>query len=136
MNQKKKSRGRPKAPIDEEQLSKLAEIYVSLTEAAYVLGVSRKTLWQRMKEEEELRSAWQAGRARTRAAIRRKQIQEALSGNTAMLIWLGKNLLGQTDKQEQRIEQSIIDKSRPIATALPPGYSLDLPDDDDDEKET
>lgn len=131
MNQKKKSRGRPKAPIDEEQLSKLAEIYVSLTEAAYILGVSRKTLWQRMKEEEELRSAWQAGRARTRAAIRRKQIQEALSGNTAMLIWLGKNLLGQTDKHEQRVEQSNIEKTRPITTALPPGYALDLSDQDD-----
>jgi hypothetical protein len=35
-----------------------------------------------------------------KAALRRRQFQSAMDGNPTMLIWLGKNWLGQTDKQE------------------------------------
>ena len=40
------------------------------------------------------------GRENGKTRIREKQIQMALGGNVAMLIWVGKNMLGQTDKQE------------------------------------
>lgn len=33
-------------------------------------------------------------------SLRRKQLQTALAGNPALLIWLGKNLLKQSDKVE------------------------------------
>ena len=39
------------------------------------------------------------GRARLRQSLRRAQIKSALSGNATMLIWLGKQYLGQSDRQ-------------------------------------
>jgi hypothetical protein len=37
------------------------------------------------------------GRESLKQSLRRAQIKLALSGNAVMLIWLGKNLLGQSD---------------------------------------
>jgi hypothetical protein len=36
-----------------------------------------------------------------RASIRRRQFELAMRGNTALLIWWGKNNLGQADKMEK-----------------------------------
>jgi hypothetical protein len=38
--------------------------------------------------------------ARERVALRRMQWQTAMKGNTRMLIWLGRQVLGQRDTQE------------------------------------
>ena len=40
-----------------------------------------------------------------KASLRRRQFEAAMDGNTAMLIFLGKNYLGQTD-QGQRAEEA------------------------------
>ena len=40
-------------------------------------------------------------RADTRRTLRQAQIKVALSGNVTMLIWLGKNILGQSDAPEE-----------------------------------
>lgn len=36
--------------------------------------------------------------------LRREQYKAAMGGNTTMLIWLGKQLLGQSDKSEQTVK--------------------------------
>jgi len=38
-------------------------------------------------------------------SLRRRQYTTAMDGNTAMLIWLGKNWLGQTDQQQGEEKQ-------------------------------
>ena len=40
------------------------------------------------------------GRANLKKRLRKAQLDSALSGNSTMLIWLGKQMLGQVDKQE------------------------------------
>jgi hypothetical protein len=40
------------------------------------------------------------GRANLKCSLRRKQYQMAMAGNVTMLIWLGKQFLGQRDKQD------------------------------------
>ena len=47
------------------------------------------------------------GREKGKIRLRQMQWKAAERGNTAMLIWLGKQMLGQTDKQE-------ISMSKPI----------------------
>ena len=37
------------------------------------------------------------GRAQLKYRLRRAQIHTALNGNPTMLVWLGKNILGQSD---------------------------------------
>jgi hypothetical protein len=58
------------------------------------------------------------------SAIRSKQLQVALSGNVTMLIWLGKQKLGQTEKQEQ-VVSVITDDTRLAVEELIKGLDED-----------
>lgn len=46
--------------------------------------------------------AYGKGYSLLKSSLRRKQIQVAMSGNTTMLIWLGKQILRQSDKHQVR----------------------------------
>jgi len=90
--------GRPVKKIDPKLVQDLAAIGCKTTEIASIVGVSVDTLDRRFAEEME------KGRSNLRATLRRWQISAAQKGNVAMLIWLGKQLLGQTEKIEQATE--------------------------------
>ena len=66
------------------------------------LGVSHDTLQERLKEP-EFRRAYEEGREMCCAEIRDLQMQAARAGNITMLIWLGKQMLGQTDAVQTRL---------------------------------
>lgn len=83
---------RPEKEIDPEMVSKLASFGCTTTDIGYVLGCSDQTLNRRFREE------LVEGRAKLRNRLRMKQVEVAMSGNVSMLIWLGKQLLEQTDK--------------------------------------
>lgn len=93
---------RPKKEIDEELLLKLAQLHCSMTEMADILGVSKDLLNRRFK------SIIDKGKSQTKMKLRRKQIEVAMSGNHTMLIWLGKNMLGQSDTPMQDEEVNIL----------------------------
>jgi predicted transcriptional regulator len=87
-----KVKGRPKIEIDVEILRNLCEIQCTVKEIAYVLGVSVDTLNRNYSE------AIQAGKSQGKIALRRAQWRNALEkNNVTMQIWLGKNVLNQTD---------------------------------------
>ena len=56
-------------------------------------------------------------RQEMRQKLRAKQIEEAMKGNTAMLIWLGKQYLDQSDKTENLLTS--IPAIRPIGFNFP-----------------
>lgn len=85
---------RPKKAIDEQQVHKLAAIGCSGKEIAAVLGCCRDTLYKRFP------TAIKEGHERMKSSLRRAQYKKAMEGNPAILIWLGKQYLGQRDKQE------------------------------------
>lgn len=66
------------------------------------LGISADTLEKRIKEKTGLTfTAYRnQKKEKIRMNIRKKQYEQAIGGNTSMLIWLGKNECGQSDKQE------------------------------------
>jgi hypothetical protein len=70
---------------------------------AAVLGVSVDTIQRRKRNSEEFCGVIEKGRASLRNSLRRLQVKKALEGNTTMLIWLGKQLLGQSDRQQTEI---------------------------------
>jgi hypothetical protein len=41
-------------------------------------------------------------------SLRRLQAKKAAEGNVTMLIWLGKQYLGQSDRQEQKITEEVV----------------------------
>ncbi len=90
---KPKKTGRPKKEIDARQVVKLARINCSYAEMAAVLDCSASTLKRRFGP------AIKRGRELGTSSLKRKQYIVAMRGHVGMLIWLGKNMLGQTDRQ-------------------------------------
>ena len=78
-------------------VDRLASIHCTVDEVAAVLGVSRDTIDRRFRDRID------AGKAKGRASLRREQWKAAEGGNPAMLIWLGKQYLGQVDKEPDGI---------------------------------
>ena len=58
-------------------------------------------------KEKPIREAYERGKSEGAVSLKRAQFDTAVAGNTAMLIWLGKNRLGQADKIESKNETEI-----------------------------
>ena len=91
---------RDKIEFSMEQLEALCRLNCTHEEIAAYFNVSLKTVQNRYKEDEEFRRAVDTGKAQGKLSLRRKQIELVDNGNASMAIWLGKQLLAQTDKQE------------------------------------
>ena len=79
----------------ELQVEKLASYGLTNKEIAEALAYDENT----MKRNFEIFLI--KGRANLKQRLKNKQIQVALGGNVVMLIWLGKQYLGQTDNIEE-----------------------------------
>jgi hypothetical protein len=88
---------RPKKNISAKAVFELAKIGCTLEEMGRVLGCNATTIGRRFRKEVE------RGMANLKVRLRRKQISEALTGNIAMLIWLGKQLLDQTERNRTEL---------------------------------
>ena len=86
-----------------EQVRELASIGCTQSELGRVFGLSQSQISRRLSRE-PYRSAWEGGRAEGDMSLRRKQHELAMSGDRVMLIWLGKNRLGQADKVDSTVD--------------------------------
>jgi hypothetical protein len=86
-----KKQRKPRKEIDREVVIKLARLHCNVSEIARWFGVDQNTINLRFKDDIEL------ARGETKAKLRRKMLEEAMNGNTTMLIWLSKNMLGFSD---------------------------------------
>jgi len=93
-------RGRPRAAIDLEKLETLCQIGCTNREIAAHFNVSERTIEQR-RENARFRETMERAEAMGNISLRRKQMKMALEGDRVMLVWLGKQRLGQRDKVEQ-----------------------------------
>lgn len=93
--------GRPKIEIDLKQLEALSQQGATNHELALHFGVSERTIDSRRANEPEFFAAMERGAANGNLSLRHKQMSLALAGNVTMLIWLGKQRLGQKDKVAQ-----------------------------------
>lgn len=92
--------GRPPAEIDLEVVRNAAGIGCSVNEIASVLGLSRSTIHKYMALNPEVQEAIDEGRDKGCETLRRLQWHKAEVGSDTMLIWLGKQMLGQRDTQQ------------------------------------
>ena len=78
------------------------------------LGVSEDTLSRRIKEKHGVSFAEYRNKQKEKIRINlaKKQYDVAMSGNPTLLIWLGKNELGQSDKNETALTVSEINIDR------------------------
>lgn len=98
--------GRPRIEIDWEEFDKLCALQCTQEEIAAWFNCSADTIDRRVKETYNANFAeifaQKAGKGKI--SLRRKQMSVAQSGNVTMLIWLGKQYLGQSDKREDTIK--------------------------------
>lgn len=96
--------GRPKAlQADRRTLATvrgLGRIQATTRECAAVLGVAHQTFITFKSQNPVVGELLEQGQHLGRQSLRRKQFKAAESGNSTMLVWLGKQYLGQSDKQE------------------------------------
>ena len=83
--------GRDNVIVPPEEVEDLAQIGCNNIEIAKWFGVDENTLARHFSVE------LTKGRENLKQKLRRAQLKAALTGNVVMLIWLGKNLLGQSD---------------------------------------
>jgi hypothetical protein len=94
------SGGKPPIEISADELSKLARLHCTVSEAASFFKCSKRTLQRRLLEP-DLKAAWQEGRKFGMLSLRRLQWRHASgTGNGAvqMTIHLSKHWLGETEK--------------------------------------
>jgi hypothetical protein len=94
--------GRPPLPLDVEELRRIARTGATQQEIAARLGMSVDTLERRLKDP-EVRALVDKAHAEVKVSLRAKQIELALAGDRTMLVWLGKQMLGQKDRQEVEV---------------------------------
>lgn len=87
-------RGDNKTVVPPDEVEKLAKLWCSFEEIADWFKIPVETL------KYNFRDLIEKGRSETKQALRRAQIKVALGGNVSMLIWLGKNILGQSDQPQ------------------------------------
>lgn len=89
--------------INIELVESLACIGCTQEEIAAIVGCSENTLRRHARAQLTL------GGEKMKVSLRRWQYAKAKEGNVAMLIWLGKQYLGQREKiDETRREETII----------------------------
>ena len=95
--------GRPKTIIDYPKLDSMCHIHCNGEECAAILGIDYDTLDRRLKKDGHggFTDYFKKKSAGGKMSLRRRQYTAAVTdGNPTMMIWMGKQWLGQTDKQE------------------------------------
>lgn len=113
-----KNRGRPQKEIDKEHFEKLCELQCTLLEMLEFFDVSDKTLenWCKQTYGMNFSEVFKIKRQGGFISLRRMQFQLARK-SAAMAIFLGKNYLGQIDKdvwQRQQDEKALALKEKAL----------------------
>jgi len=112
--------GRPKKIFDQRMFEELCELQCTKDEICAILDCDEKTLTRWCKEiyNEGFSDIYKSKSACGRKSLRRYQFNLAKT-SAAMAIWLGKQQLGQVDKQQIRQQINITDD--PITKAIKNG---------------
>lgn len=89
---------RPKKTIDLVQLEKLGSLHCTVEEVAAFFGMTNRNWRITYAKDKPIMEAFERGRSLGKMSLRRAQFLKATEGgNATMMIWLGKQLLGQRE---------------------------------------
>lgn len=105
----KKKMGRPRIEIDREDFEKLCGFMCTKREISSWFNVSDDTIerWCKKTYGQTFAVIYEQKADQGRISLRRTQFKKALDGNIPLLIWLGKQYLGQAEKVEEKVEQEV-----------------------------
>src|SRR3982074_2357512 len=90
------------AEIDLKELERLSMMQCTDEEVAAWFGVTTRTI-ERRRQNAKFAEVMDRGKAKGRISVRRMQMKLLEQGNATMGVWLGKNILGQTDEVRHEI---------------------------------
>jgi hypothetical protein len=95
--------GRPKTQIDWKEFDKLCALHCTQIEIAEWFGCTDETIQNIVKETwgEDFSAYFKRKASRGKMSLRRKQFEKAMEGSVPLLIWMGKQCLGQKDQPEE-----------------------------------
>lgn len=114
---------------DFERLVNMIRIQCTAEEICDVMGMSQDTLVRRIKERgiegiNNFADLYKKHAGEGKASLRRMQWAAAEKGNSTMLVWLGKQWLGQRDKIDHSSDDgSMTPPSRIEIVAVPAGQN-------------
>ena len=91
------------AKIDLVELEKLCVLQCTDEELAAWFNVTTRTI-ERRRKKKSFAEVMARGKAKGRISVRRMQMKLLENGNATMGVWLGKNILGQTDEVHHQID--------------------------------
>lgn len=102
----KRKVGRPNKEINKEEFEKLCAMLCTEEEIAGWFKCSEDTIRRFCKKEykEQFCEVYKRLSSKGKISLRRTQFKIAEAGNATMAIWLGKQILGQTDRQDVSLE--------------------------------
>lgn len=108
--------GRPRKEINWLEVEKLCQLQCTQEEIAWFCDVSLDTIERHCLIEFEATFAeyYKQKKGVGKIALRKAQWQSAIGGNVTMQIWLGKQLIGQTEPRDQ----SSTDQSKNTRTIM------------------
>ena len=100
-------RGTKLTEIDWPTVDNMCAIHCTGEEMASILSIDYDTLSRACKRDHKVKLAEYIKQksASGKMSLRRKQYSTAIGGNVTMLIWLGKNWLGQTDQKATEAQE-------------------------------
>lgn len=105
VRQKTGAMGTPAFVFDPKQVQIFGMYSATYETMAEYFGVSIDTIRRRMHDEQsDFCRAYKKGNGMGLMRLREAQLQKALSGDSTMLIWLGKQLLGQRDSIQNDVK--------------------------------
>lgn len=106
--------GRPPKPFDHKQFEELCKLQCTKLEICAVLRLTDKTLDNKLRQtyDATFSEAYEVFAAEYKVSLRRAQKKSALENESVtMQKWLGIQLLGQKDRVEEKVIETIIYKT-------------------------
>ena len=113
--------GRPRLEFDLRQVEELGKIQSTQAELAAVLGCGLTTVKDRLASDPEFATAYKRGLETGKSSLRRLQWKSAVGGHVTMQIWLGKQYLGQQDRQLTEVISRQVEEWREKLKEAPEG---------------
>ena len=112
--------GRPKKELDWKVLDSILQFGATLIDCAEMCEMSDDSIQRRIKDEHGCTFTEYRNRkmSRMRVKLLQKQYESAMAGNTALLIWLGKQHLGQSDKNDVNVSGDVAIKTLSLENDL------------------
>lgn len=102
---------RPRKEIDKKNFESLCELQCTEEEFCGFFGCCTETLnaWCKRTYGKSFSEIFKEKRGAGKVSLRRAQFQAAKNGNATMLVWLGRNWLGQSEnKQEEATKNELM----------------------------